>query len=241
MTPIQIRARALARFALPSLCRRCAYLGLHSEQKMPFQIFPSILSGIDRHSKRVVDCAYQRANKLPGWLSDFPGLEAPIVVPNHSKFFAFDPTTAITLTGAPDQMYRRIDRSVFIADFKCAQQSGRSGTSSLLASAQLASSAFIANHAGYGPVSGMGLIYTDPAFDLSPDQLNRLMQHDGFYMRFRCRLVEVVMKTAPDVPTLLKMARDLYDGPLPPPKVDCDDCRRMARLFWLVEGYGQTS
>src|SRR5437764_1034718 len=123
MEQIQITARNLARLALRSLCRRCAYLSLHTRHKMPFQMFPSVFASIDAYSKGLLAAHQRTYGVVPPWLDGFDDLVEPIPVPHFSRFNVADEATGVVLTGTPDVMFRRRDHSVAIFDFNCGRSS----------------------------------------------------------------------------------------------------------------------
>ena len=61
---VRISARTLGAVALPDFCRRCFWIRLRVNNKLPFQIFPGIFSSIDSYNKRIVHLGFS-ANIIP--------------------------------------------------------------------------------------------------------------------------------------------------------------------------------
>lgn len=231
--PTTLPVKLLASLNQPGACERCFWLRVLQNQRLPFGIFPGIFSAIDSFSKRLTDAAYS-AGALPRWLSDELGVDEPLPVPHYSRFARFDPPTEIMLRGAPDGLFRRIDRSYAISDFKTAKQTARQDTLIELYRAQLNAYLWIGEPLGYAPVTNLSLIYTEPVTEFAVGDAMPLLTPAGFILPFSITIVPVPIEAGTLVPNLLVRARTIIDGHLPDPGPGCTDCERLLALVDMI-------
>ena len=233
MTPLRISGKNLGQLALPDFCPRCFWLRLHCEGKLPFQIFPSIFSSIDSYCKRITNTYYEKHGRLPKWFDALGALGQPIAIPHHSKFNFLDPATGILLTGAPDEIFKRPDSTLFIPDYKTARLSQHQDKLHGMYAVQLNAYAVIAEKTGMGKVSGLALIYYEPQTSVGADDVDSVVAPDGFAMRFSAKVLPVALE--PDkIPPLLARVREIYDLQFPPTgRAGCKDCRSLEELLVL--------
>jgi hypothetical protein len=231
---IRISGKTLGQLALPDFCPRCFWLTMWCDHKLPFQIFPGIFSSIDSYTKRVGDAYHQKHHHVPEWLSDFGDLGEPMPVPHHSKYQTLHTETNILLTGVPDELYRRPDKTIFIGDNKTARFT--SGQDELLPMyrVQLNGYALIAERIGMGKASGVGLIYYEPQTDVSADSVDAVLENDGFNMRFAAKLLPIELRPSM-VPPLLARVREICNLTVAPSgRQGCEDCQRVERLVEIA-------
>lgn len=226
--PLQISAKRLGELALPDACERCFWLKLRVWRELPFQCFPAVFGAIDAFSKKTVHSYCDEFGRLPDWLADLGavGYREP---PHWSQFRRLIEKHNIMLTGAPDAILVRPDRSFVIADYKTTRLTHGQDALLPLYQVQLNGYAFIAETCGFAPVSGLAIVYTEPSTD-PPGGHARFCRADGFEMNFVARVVNVKLDTAILDP-LLARVRALHDRPHPPAgRPGCEDCRRVATL-----------
>lgn len=233
MTPLRISGKVLGQLSLPDFCERCFWVKLKC-QHLPYQIFPGIFSSIDSYSKRITNSHYKKHACLPQWFDALGELGQPIAVPHHSKFKFLDSTTGILLTGAPDEMFRRPDTTLFIPDYKTARFSEHQDKLQELYAVQLNAYAVIAEKIGMGKVSTLALIYYEPMTEVGADGIDSVVSVDGFAMKFVAKVLPVALE--PDkIPPLLARVRTIFDLPFPPSgRAGCKDCRLLDGLVELL-------
>lgn len=97
---IQISAKNLGNLAMPNCCLRCFWLKINC--KLPYQIFPGILSSIDSFSKKTTWGYYEEFGTLPNWFKPFGDFARPVKAPGRSVFFVNDERTNVKLIGIVD-------------------------------------------------------------------------------------------------------------------------------------------
>ncbi len=236
MTPLRISGKVLGQVALDDdFCQRCFWIKLHCQQHLPYQVFPGIFSSIDAYSKRITNSHYKKHGRLPQWFDALGTLGQPIAVPHHSKFNFMDSKTGVLLTGAPDEMFKRPDASLFIVDYKTARLSEHQDRLHELYAVQLNSYAVIAEKTGMGNVSGLALIYYEPVTSVGADDVDSVVAPDGFAMRFTAKVLPVELALE-KIPPLLAKVRAIYDLPVAPDgKTDCKDCVLLNNLMEIAQ------
>jgi hypothetical protein len=234
MTSLRISGKVLGQLALDDFCERCFWVKLKCQQHLPFQFFPGIFSSIDSYSKRITNSHYEKDGRLPKWFDALGELGQPIAVPHHSKFNFMDSTTGILLTGAPDEMFRRRDASLFIADYKTARLTEHQDALQGLYAVQLNSYGYVAEKIGMGKVTGLGLIYYEPETALTVADVDAVIQDSGFSMRFIAKVLPVELNPN-SIPPLLARVRKIYDLPYASAgRPGCRDCRLLDGLVELL-------
>lgn len=212
-------------------CRSCDWRNLRFQQQVAM---PGIFYDIDIVSKAAVDACYARYARLPQWLRGFLRLVEPIPVPNWRQFQYLDRASQVRLRGCPDSLFRRDDASMFISDFKTARYTRKQDELQDTYRLQLGGYGYIGNHIGYGPTTGLGLIFAEPATDVSADSIDSVLTTTGFAIQFHCRLIDIDLAAIDEIPKLLLRARELYELPPPRPEPTCQECRRFVRLAELL-------
>ena len=203
---------------------------MRCQERLPYQIFPGIFSSIDSYTKKVTNLCFAEHKRIPQWFYGFGKLGEPIVVPHHSVFRIVNAATNILLTGVPDEVFKRPDGSLFIADDKTARLTDHQDQLLPMYVTQLNSYAVIAERTGLGRVTGLGLVYHEPQTDIRQQDLDTVCADDGFSMRFVAKLLPVELRPAM-IPPLLQRVREICDLPAAPAgRVDCEDCVRVERL-----------
>jgi hypothetical protein len=174
------------------------------------------------------------AGAVPGWLADEYGFVEPLAIPHFTRFCRHDPATGITLRGAPDAMFRRRDRSIAIADWKCAKYTAGQESLIGLYEAQLCGYAWIGEPLGYSPVGHLSLIYTKPVTAIANGNLDRVLNATGFALHFVATIVPIVNRASELIPALLRRAKMILDGPLPDESAGCRDCEALEKLMSFV-------
>lgn len=233
---LRISAKNLGAFALPGSCRRCLWLNLKVGHKLPYQIFPGIFSSIDSYNKKLVHSYHDKFGRMPGWLlQQLPDVVGYIDPPHYSKFTIFDAETQITLRGTPDGIFICKDGSRLIIDNKTARYSKGADHLLPMYEVQLNAYARIANETGYGPVSGLVLLYMEPVTDEGAIQDVDNHTAAGFRMHFAATAHEVALR--PEIlKPLLQEVRALTELECAPPAaVGCENCAQLTTLSELAQ------
>lgn len=231
MTPFRISAKNLGKLSLSNCCERCFWILSHMGFRAPWFVFPGIFSSLDSYQKRCIHQFFREHGVLPEWLAAFGDLREPVPVPHHSQFQWLDEKSGVLLTGAPDDIYRRNDNSLFIADFKTAKATEGQDALLPLYMVQLNSYGFLAERLGMGHVTGLGLVYFEPLTET--DNIDSRLSRHGFDLGFSTHTVPVELCTA-RIPMLLHGAREIFDSPLPTPAPNCRDCALVGQMLSLA-------
>ena len=114
---LTISAKDLAQYASNRSCPRCGWVRLHVKQ-LPFQMFPGIFSTIDRYNKLIIQSYFDREKSLPSWLGQLGEVKTQIPPPHWSRFSVADDSIGVTLRGEADGIFRMVDGSHTIVDYK---------------------------------------------------------------------------------------------------------------------------
>jgi hypothetical protein len=220
---LRISAKNLGGLAMPGFCPRCFWLGQHYD--LPFGgPFPGIFSSLDSFSKKVVHAHFDRYKKAPSWLSPLGEFTSYIPPPNSRTFYVDDTSTGVRLTGAPDAIFVKPDRSKAIIDYKTGRHTAGQDQLLPMYEVQLNGYALIANRVGLGPVNQIALVYTEPVTDGDAKLLDDASTNDGFRMGFHAKVVAVDLDPS-KIPPLLRKARRIFDAKKPPTGArGCEDC-----------------
>jgi hypothetical protein len=235
MEPLVIASRMLGSLLLKEFCPRCFWITLHCEGKLPFQTpFPGIFSSIDAYGKKMIHSYFDQNKKLPPWFPEIGAVTA--YVPSHklhwSKFRHEDPSTRIILRGTPDDIFRSLDGSHHIVDYKTAKATAKQDELFPLYRVQLNVYAYIGNTQGEFLTSALSLIYVEPMTDIPESEFDTVMSDSGFALNFSATLKKVDLTAEKLIPELLHRTRDIYEKPKPPEgKEGCKDCESLVRLF----------
>lgn len=230
---MRISGKSLGEVALGTFCPRCFWIKL-SVSKLPFQIFPGIFSSIDSYTKKIVHGWFDKYKASPPWLNPLGKIIGFKEPPHYSKFFIIDKEFNIKLTGAPDGILVRDDKSNVIVDYKTARYTEAQDELLPLYEVQLNSYALIGESNGFSPVSGLALIYFEPATDELDACDGNNHKKDGFSMGFKAHVhpVKLDLKT---IRPLLAKTREIYDMKTPPNGVlGCDNCRNLEALIKVL-------
>lgn len=232
---IRISAKNLGSVTLSGFCPRCFWIILKSGFKLPYQIFPGIFSSIDSYSKNVVHSWFDRHKSSPEWLNELGNVCGYIDPPHHSKFNTVIEEYNILLTGSPDAMFKRDDDSILIADYKTARYTKHQDSLYPMYETQLNAYSLIAEDCGFGTVSQLALIYTEPVTDKDRANQDSVNTSDGFIMEFSAYIHPV--KLDPEIlPPLLLKTREIFEmKKAPDPKLGCKDCSLLANIFGIVK------
>lgn len=233
---ITISAKNLGSVALPGFCPRCFWIKLRLRNRLPYQIFPGIFSSIDAYSKHLIHSWFDRHNAPPPWLSPLGELTSYRNPPHYTKYSIHDEAADITLRGSPDAIFTRPDGSTLIVDYKTSRHTKYQDMLYPMYEGQLNAYARIGEACGYGPVSGLVLLYTEPLSDAETADQDAHHREEGFVMGFSAHAVEVTLNTAMLDP-LLATVRQIHDLPASPdPREGCKDCERLADLVEVAGG-----
>jgi len=232
--PIRIPAKTLGSMALRDFCPRCFWIGMHVQDKLPYQIFPGIFSSIDSYGKRLVEGWFDRHGSPPSWLSSLGDIKAYRPPPHFSKFNVFDQDSSVRLTGAPDGILVRGDNSHVIVDYKTAKYTETQDELFPMYEVQLNAYAYIGNTCGLRPVTGLALVYTEPVTDSSSCCDDANMTKDGFNLRFSISVLPVALKPEA-IPRMMRNAREILDLNGPPNGLKgCENCARLRQLITIA-------
>src|SRR5262245_46435618 len=197
--PHQISGKDLGALAMPGCCDRCFWIKRRAKENridLPFQIFPGIFSSIDSYSKNMIHRWFDLPRLSPHWLQelDVTGYRKP---PHFSKFFLVDDETGIRLTGSPDGVFVRTDRSHIIVDYKTGRKTDAQDALFPMYEAQLNAYAMIGERCDLAPVVALALIYTEPFSDarrIQDGDCDAYHLADGFALKFVTKIVPVQLQ-----------------------------------------------
>ena len=204
---------------------------------LPWQGFPGIFSSIDRYTKQVILSHLGREGRLPDWMGDVGDTVGHIDPPHWSKFQALDEATGVTLRGEADAIFRLIDDSCAIVDYKTSRYNPDNRSQHRVYRAQLNAYAWIARGLDFPPVSGLALVYMEPATDDDTIAEASLIDVEGFALGFRPRVVEVELDPDRLLPPLIRRAIRIHETAKPPESRDgCRDCAALQGLLAALSG-----
>lgn len=220
--------------ALGHFCPRCFWLRLHLNNKLPFQIFPGIFSSIDSYTKNIIHTFFDIHGKFPIWL-DCLGPPVNYQKPPHfSKFNIVDGENNVLLTGTPDGVFVKPDKSYMIVDYKTARYTGKQDELIPKYEVQLNGYAMIGEQRGLHPVSELALIYFEP---VTNDEAVRDVANcgdTGFLMGFAARVHRVELDLS-GVKPLLAKTREIYEmSKAPSGRAGCKDCQLLDGLITIA-------
>ena len=213
---IRISAKNLGGLALPDYCPRCFYVKQKLNNKLPWAIFPGIFSSIDSYSKKVTWQYFETYKKVPPWFDPFGEVKGLLAVPGWSKFSIVDEQFNTRVTGVPDDIFIMADGRYFIIDYKTAKYTGNQDKLLPMYKVQLNGYAMIFERLGMGKVGGLGLVYYEPQCDVNTENIDTMMQDDGFVMPFKAYLKKIELDAERVVMPLLKEVREMMDRDVVP-------------------------
>lgn len=227
---LRISAKKLGALAMPNFCPRCFWIRTHMETETPFSVFPRIFNDIDGYVKRVVDGWLVDRRTAPPWLTKLGDITGSIAPPKSSKF-QMPIGEKITLCGEADAIFALGNGTLCIADYKTAYHRGTDDPLYPTYYIQLNAYAVLAEHLGFGQVSKLALVYTEPmTSDLSARQ-NDIRRDDGFALGFRAEILEIPLNRQAVI-DFAYAAHKLYTAIVAPkPTGTCIDCERTAALI----------
>ena len=232
---IRISAKNLGQLALRNCCRKCFYIKLKLNNRMPFQIFPGIFSSIDSYSKKVTWQYVEKHKKVPSWFDPYGEFRGLLAVPGWSKFSITDNETGIWLTGVPDDIFVMKDGRYYIIDYKTAKFTDNQDKLLDMYRVQLNGYAMIFEKLGVGKVGGLGLVYYEPQGDVNAENIDTMMQNDGFVMPFKAYLKRIELEPEGVVNPLLRKVREMVGrGVVPEGREGCEDCERTGEVMRVV-------
>ncbi len=232
---LRISAKNLGEVALSSFCPRCFWIKIRLQNKLPFQIFPRIFSSIDSYSKKLVHSWFDRHKGAPVWLQGLGPLSGYIEPPHYTRFNIIDEEYNILLTGSPDGVFVKPDKSHIIVDYKTSKYKGTHDGLYRMYEAQLNAYGMIGEQRGLAPVSRLVLVYTEPITDISAASDDANHREDGFRMGFAAHVHEVKQDLG-IVRPLLKTAREIYEmSESPPGRAACKNCELLDQLIGIAK------
>jgi hypothetical protein len=233
---IRISAKNLGQLALPNCCKKCFYLKLKLNFKLPYQIFPGIFSSIDSYSKKITWAYYQKYGRLPDCFSELGNFSRPVKAPSRNQFFMIDEETNIMLTGIVDEILQKDDGSYFIVDYKTSKWTEAQDKLLPMYVAQLNGYALIGEKTGIEPVNGLGLVYYQPETQVDDSNISSAIIDGGFRMPFSAHMLEVELEPEKVVKPLMIEVRRLWGmKEAPEGREGCGDCQKIEELMELIE------
>ena len=228
---LTISAGELSYYASSRFCSRCAWVRRHV-RPLPYQSFPAIFSAIDRYTKLIVHSHFDRDEALPPWLGALGEVQAYIKPPHWRKYSITDQATGATLRGEADGIFRMVDGSITIVDYKTSSYT--SGQKAMFPGyeVQLNAYAYIGERLDLRPVRQLALVYMEPQADEGTARAPQLVGNAGFSMMFEGTVVPVELKPDRLIPPLLRRACEIGDMETPPERsLGCSDCDAMDGLM----------
>ena len=204
---------------------------------LPWQGFPGIFSSIDRYTKLVIVSHIRSESRLPSWMSDIGDAVEHVDPPHWSRFQALDGATGVTLRGEADAIFRLMDGTCAIVDYKTSRYNPDNRSQHRVYRAQLNAYAWIAKSLDFPPVSRLALVYMEPATDMETVDVAEVLGTDGFSLGFRPRLVEVELDPQRLIPPLLRHAARIHAlADAPQGREGCRDCAALEGLLGALGG-----
>lgn len=229
----QISGKTLGDLAKPGACAYCFWLRAGIKAQFPHAVFPGIFSTIDSFTKNSVEDYFDREGKAPEFLDPLGQISGYIKPPSHHQFRYSDPVTEIRLTGAADGIYKLVDGTIAIVDYKTAKFTDGQENMFPVYVAQLNAYAVIAAKLGYPRVSKLALIYMEPISN-DPSGMARYCGSTGLMMHLS-PLIHPIELDLEMVPMLLaKAGRILGAEDRPLLNDQCCECQKLKELSWHV-------
>lgn len=229
---MQISAKDLGWLKTDDFCPRCFWITRH-DRHLPYQTpFAGIFSSIDAYTKSIVAKHFERYGHLPEWLGELGAVKRLVNVKPSDFRTEKDGTI---LTGIPDQLFERPDRSYGIIDYKTARYTGNQDSLMPVYEVQLNGYAYIAEAIGDKPVNDLYLAYFEPPKRDNFDELTaRHTTKEGFDMPFT-PAIHRIRKDLAEVERLLAKASRIYALESPPNGKDgCEDCKNLEELVKIA-------
>ena len=228
---LTISATNLGSYASRRFCPLCAWVHLHVKP-LPYQTFPGIFSTIDRYNKLIVHRYFDRSHSLPSWLKPLGHVDHYIEPPHWKRFSVLDEETGVTLRGEADGIFRMIDGSYTIVDYKTAKytpgQRGMFGSYEV----QLNSYAYIGERLGLTPINQLALVYMEPITDEETVKEPQVVNEHGFSIGLKATIVPVELKPDKLIPPLLVKALEISKMTSPPSGLgNCKECAAVDELL----------
>jgi len=225
MDQIKISAKNLGQIALDDFCPRCFWIKLKVNNKLPWQIFPGIFSSIDSYTKKCTHILIDKGLQDLPWLSTLGEITKYHKTPHWSKFTTDFPELAITLNGSMDDIFELQSEAFVIADYKTSRYTPNQDKLLPLYRIQLNGYKIIAERCGFKDVSGLWLIYFEPATE--EGDAEQRAYPNGFDMRFNAKPIQIEIDDSLIIAALEK-TREIYELPLAPRGVEgCKDCQNL--------------
>lgn len=226
---LRISAKNVAKLALPDCCHRCFKLCLLMNFQSPFQIFPAVFGKIDRHTKKVVEYAFEATGKPPVWLKDLDIVKY-IEPPSYREFTGEFHDVAIR--GEADAIFVKTDGSLLIADYKTSTFKGEKDSLLPLYRVQLSAYALLAFANGLGEASEAKLLYFDPTIE--EHEIGDCLTDEGLLLKLRVHKLDVKIDYD-QLNTCLKTAKGLWESPdMPNARKGCQDCKRLEKQIKIL-------
>ena len=228
---ITISAGELGFYASSRFCPRCAWVRRHV-RLLPYQSFPAIFSAIDRYTKLIVHSHFDRDEALPPWLVALGEVQAYVKPPHWRKYSIADPATGATLRGEADGIFRMVDGSYTIVDYKTSSYTPGQLAMFPQYEVQLNAYAYIGERLELSPVRQLALVYMEPQTDEGTGATPELVDGAGFSMMFEGTIVPVELKPDRLIPPLLRRACEIGEMETPPERSSgCGDCDALDGLM----------
>jgi hypothetical protein len=225
-----ISPKELGGLAMPNFCPRCFWIKAHLGFKAPFSTFPAIFSNIDSYSKKITTVHIAAKQNAPSWLMKFGSLATQMPAMHWSKFAFTDPKTGVLVRGAYDEMFRLVDGTLAILDYKTARFTEGQDKLLPIYSVQLSGYRWIAKMLGMGETSVAGLIYYEPNSEATPEDITV----DGFKMTFTAHILPV-QTDLDQFEHYIQEAKRIAELLTPPPSVEkCKDCLLIEEIRGLA-------
>lgn len=228
----------LGKLAMPDFCPRCFWIEMRSD-KFPFALpMPGIFSSIDAYGKNVVHSFFDRNGSLPSWFPNIGRVTGYMRGLHHSTFNFTDGSTAIMLTGVPDDIYEMEDGSYVIVDYKTARFTERQDALLPLYEVQLNAYAYVARHTGLAPITSLFLIYMEP--QTGEETWEQSASGNHFSIGFSATPKQLELRPEGYIDSLLDEARGILEGPSPTPRVGCGNCTVLETFLDTVRKSGES-
>ena len=237
---IHLSIKELSALVGPDFCPRCFWITLHMRHGLPFQAPQAgIYFAIEAYCRRLIHRWIDVYHQPPPWLSGLGDLKAYQPLPHHKPpfvpvFSVTEPEYGITISGGPSDALIRPDKSYLLVDYKAAKYTEVQQNLFPMYAARLNAYAWVGQFCRLTPVSGLALVYLEPATNRDAVADETKYSEDGFGVDFTATVLDAPMD-ADTLISLFAQTREIYDcDPCPDGREGCQDCKRLNHLLTVM-------
>jgi len=233
MKAIKISAKDLGQLELDNFCRRCMYIKMAVDRRLPFQTFPGIFSSLDSLNKKMVEKYFDVFGCAPAC---FEGIPASVGYEKAEMTEVQDDTTGIHVKGQPDAVFKLKGGKIAIIDYKTARYTAGQDHLLPMYGVQLNVYNYLRVASGQSAADRLFLIYLEPETRRDDGEYHEYLNDTGYHLDFSAKVVELDLHDDDYVPGLLKRLKKLCLLKSAPPGLeDCKECNLLDKLVEVVD------